>query len=808
MDKQYLVSFLATIQGDRMVVQGLRGIERTQTKVTKTTTKGAKATQNYTQMMGGLVKRALMVIPVWLLLRTAFMGVIRTIGSMIEGYLDLEDGLARIQTVVHGTAEVVASDMVRIKNEIKDVATKTRIPLKELTETFYFLRTASLTTAEAMSAFEHTVDAMTGTGVKGKEMARAVAGVYNTMGKYILEGASASEKFQRITDVLTYTYATQDVQMDELVQGYTKLAPYISGLTDSFTDLVTMIGFLNTRMLRAGRTGRLTARSILQITKNADKLASIFGITFDPDKPFSFLNVMEQINDVMDIQGKLTFKQSQALQEVFATRGQVSPRLILESFKGMREDIEKANKEIEGFTKKMAEIKMDTIKGQTARMSNIMKVLFEDFITATQGTGDFVEALKQLADTLESIRTSARGAGDILGWVGYNLGQLGLQYDALFKAIKQQTTAEAWDILGVNWWKDYVELQELWGRKLKTPTQYIEDLIKAEQKLREIRKKQETERTKGQQKLETDQDTVLGNAKVKQEEIKNEITILKILGATEKEIARYRIESLEVERLTMTDAEYRVQQQVRLNAYIQAELKSRQSIKKVMQDMYVDYMQAELVDDKGAQTDIRSLMNALTFKPETMVIWWRTATDKWRQMILENFALLSAEQQDALREYWEATQQLQNIEVFSPVAKLREQFKELPTSFWESFIEKMDSLGVVDKIRERLLSVLEGATISAREGEPLSPEQQRKESDRLVGIVNKQMAERDRLVKAGHLPKGALGQEKFMKPQVTIERIEVTAEGVTPEEIAEAVKEEVKERLESDETIRKIRPKL
>ena len=805
MNKQYLVSFLATIQGDRMVVQGLRGIERTQTKVTKTTTKGAKATQNYSMMMGGLVKRALMVIPVWLLLRTAFMGVIRTITSMIEGYLDLEDGLARIQTVVHGTAEVVASDMFRIKNEIKDVATKTRIPLKELTETFYFLRTASLTTAEAMSAFEHTVDAMTGTGVKGKEMARAVAGIYNTMGKYILEGASASEKFQRITDVLTYTYATQDVQMHELIQSYTKLAPFIGGLGDSFEDLILYLGFLNTRMLRAGRTGRLTGRAILQITKNADKLASIFRITFDPSKPLSFLGIMEKLNQKIQQQGKITAGQTEALRQIFGTRGLVPVQLGLESWEEWEKILEEANKELEGFAKRMAELKMDTIRGQTERMSNITKVLFEDFITATQGAGDFVEALKQLADTMESMRTSARGAGDILGWVGYNLGQLGLQYDALFKAIKQQTTAEAWDVLGVNWWKDYVELQELWGRKLKTPTQYIEDLVKAEQKLRVVRQQQAIERAQQTQKLETDQDTELGNKKLIQEEIKNEIAILKILGATEKEIARHRIESLEAE--PMSPGERKVQQQLRLNAYIKAELKSKQAIKHVMQEMYVDYMQAELVDDKGAQGDIRSLMNALTLTPDTMVIWWRTATDKWRQMVLENFALLSEKQQDALREYWEATQQLQNIEVFSPVAKLREQFKDIPTSFWESFIEKMDSLGVVDKIRERLLTALEGATVGAREGE-ISSEQQRKESDRLVDIVNKQMAEKERLVREGHLPRGAVGKDKWTKPQITIERIEVTAEGVTPEAIAEAVKEEVKERLESDETIRKIRPKI
>jgi len=782
MDKQYIISFLATIKGDKMVVQGMKNIERTQGKVTKTTQKASKATQTYGQMMGGLAKRALMVIPIWLLLRGAFMAVLRTIGDMVKGYLDLDDALARIQTVVHGTTQQIASDMARIKILIKDVAVTTRIPLKELAETFYFLRTSSLNTAEAMSAFEHTVDAMTGTGIKGKEMARAVAGVYNTMGKYILEGASASEKFQRITDVLTFTYATQDVQMDELVQGYTKLAPYISGLSDSFTDLVTIIGFLNTRMLRAGRTGRLTGRTILQISKNADKLASTFGITFDADKPINFLDTMEEINAVMKIQGKLTFEQSQALQQIFATRGAVAPRLILESFEGLREDIEKANKEIEGFTKRIAELKMDTVRGQMERMSNIMKILAEDFITATQGTGDYADALKQLADTLEAIRPVATGIGDILGYMGYQLGVLG---------VWMETARKDWEKTGLSF---------------KTPGHYMDDLMKAEEKLRELRKKQQIERRGLQQDEQERQDDLLAGDKLRLEELKNEITLMKILGATATEIARFRLESLEMERAFMTDAEYRVQRQIRLNALIQEEVKRKEEVRKVMQNLYIEYLKAGQVQDKESQERTRNLMEALTFEPKTMEIWWRTATDEWREMILENWALLTEAQQEALREYWKATGQVPYIDI-SPVSILSEKFAEdIPTTFSENWLEKMTT--ATDKFRERFLGAMEGVTVSAGAGQPLSAEQQRKESERLIAEVNKQVAEYEQLVREGHLPKGIAGKETWIKPEINIERIEVTAEGITPEELADAIKEKVKERLESDETIRKIRPKL
>ncbi len=805
MDKQYLISFLATMQGDKMVVTQLRQIEQTQGKVTKSTDKASKATKTYAQTMGVLVKRALLVIPVWLLLRSVFMGVIRLIGSMVEGYLDLEDGLARIQTVVHGTAEVIASQMVMIKNQIKDVATKTRIPLKELAETFYFLKTASLTTAEAMSAFEHTVDAMTGTGIKGKEMARAVAGVYNTMGKAILEGASASEKFQKIADILTYTYATQDVQMNELIQGYTKLAPFIAGLSDSFSDLVTMIGWLNTKMLRAGRTGRLTARAFLQITKNASKLAKIFGVTFDPNEPLNFMKIMGDINAKLKIQGKLTAQQTEALRRVFATRALTPVQLIIQDYDDLVEAQKLAVEEADNFAKKMAELKMDTVRGQMERMANITKVLFEDMLSAHLGAGDMAEGMKLLAEGLENSRDLAEGLGLALRFIGVNLSTLALQF-------KEMTKEPLTFILHTGAWSNYFKAIADAKLEYKSWGQLVDE---REAKLKEYADNAETEKEK-QLKLQQielkQQDELLAGEKLRGAELKHEIAILKIMGATAKEIAMFRIESLEIERMTMTDAEYRVQQQLRLNSLIQVELKAKQEVRKVMQKLYVDYIEAGQVGDDARKDEIRSLMNALTFDPKTMQIWWRTATDNWREMIIENWKLLTKAQQDALREYWEATGQVPPLPI-APTEIFEQKFGEdIPTTFWESWIEKMESTGAMDTFRKKFLGILEEATIRASAGEGLSPDGTTRENAEMVKRINtrvsEQMAERERLVKAGHLPRGAVGKDKWTKSQITIERIEVTAEGVTPEAIAEAVKEEVKERLESDETIRKIRPKL
>ena len=183
---------------------------------------------------------------------------------------------------------------------------------------FYFLKTANLETNEAMAAFIPTINVMVGTIGEAQQTARAVAGMYNTMGKSMGKNLTITEKFTRIADILTYTYSTQDVQMKELVESYTKMAPYLSGMSDKFKDIITMLGFLNTHLLRSGRTGRLTGRAILQILKNLEKLSGALGIKFDTKKPMDFLKIVKQIRKLIEVLGAFVYEEDEVYYQEIA----------------------------------------------------------------------------------------------------------------------------------------------------------------------------------------------------------------------------------------------------------------------------------------------------------------------------------------------------------------------------------------------------------------------------------------------------------------------------------------------------------
>jgi TP901 family phage tail tape measure protein len=635
--KQYIISFQATLKGHQMVMSQLKGMEANVKRVTDTTGKAGQVTQSFDKVLAKAGRRALIVAPVWLLIRSAMMSVIRTVSEAIQAFKDFDDQLARIRTVMHGDAQVIEAEMVAIRSQILKTAKDSRISLKDLTEGFYFLKTSNLDAREAMAAFEHTVNLATGTNNAMGQSARAVAGVYNTMGKYLGDNLTVHEKFQKIADVLAYTYSTQDVQLSELIESYTKLAPYVTGLSDNFTELTTMLGFLNTRLLRGGRTGRLTGRAILQLTKNAQKLANTFGITFKGDEPIHLLNTIKQIREALNSTGKVTAEQGQIIQEVFATRGGVAIRLLIEHFEDLDEEIQGAIENADGFAQKMKDIRMGTIAGQMERMKNIMALLATEFITGAYGTKDLAETLKLLGDSLLWIQPLARFVGEMFGYMGNEVRKVGedvivfsrvirevpkwkyafpglaitdigirgqrmldemgrKSFSEYVKSRKESTEAEAARLKAIEtlrerettltrqatelYQKGEMEKAKAVEERIKRTQKAIMELMPAEVQYQNLLVKKE------QAKTEADKIRIGFLDKIT-EETKHQIKLMKSLGVSSLDIARYELERLENMEIIADEREHELNLLKARNKVIQEEYNYRKEIVDTIQETEV-----------------------------------------------------------------------------------------------------------------------------------------------------------------------------------------------------------------------------
>jgi len=599
--QNYLIAFLATLQGDKQTIAGMKSMEMHLNKAKKASGLFDAQNKKTGKGLGMLAVRALAVIPIWMALRSVYMGLFRAVGNMITANIDLEEGMARIRTVVEASSKSIEGDMAGIKRAILDVALDTRVPLKDLAETFYFLRTSNLDTEEAMAGFLPTVNAMVGTMNNAKDTARAVAGIYNTMGDALGNNLSVHEKFQKIADVLTFTYATQDVQLGELTQSYTKLAPYITGLSDSFVEIITLLGFLNTRLLRAGRTGRLTGRAILQLTKNSDKLADVFGITFDPNAPIAFLKIMEEISKQVTEAGGLTASQGQKIQEVFATRASTVVRLLISDFDDLKEAINLAEGSSKGFAERMREIKETTTKAQLERLSNIIAVLSNEFLSGASASGNFAVALKEMNDNLAENRQGVRDAGLAIGFYVANL-QLLIEWIEKLDSSTNIVTRTQQDFMNQffktqPFFQHYAvaidALSASFAGLFKVFGISREDFLKEEQKKLETYEKEQgllKSAEKLQEDITAEEQQSRATLKQIQAEIKHQVKLLKLVGASELEIAVFRKEALELEKAYMQPASVNLELRKRNLKIIEAGFKVESERVKLIQSTQLQVM--------------------------------------------------------------------------------------------------------------------------------------------------------------------------------------------------------------------------
>lgn len=566
---QYLIQFLATMQGDKVVVKALKKMEKAQKGVYSTTKKGTAANKGMAASMMGLAKRALMVAPIWMLMRSAIMLVTTTIREVIQANMDFQVQLARIKTVVSASSKSIESDMTNIRAVILDTAASSTASLKDLAEAFYFLRTSNLSTEEAIAAFKPSVDLAIGTLNKLGETARTVAGIYATIGKRMGENMTLTEKFTKIADGLAYTYATQEVQMGELLQSYIKIAPYLGGLKESWTEIVTILGFLNTKQLKAGRTGRLLGRSILQIVKNSKQLAHIFGITYSKDEPIAFLAILKKINEAMK-GGASTAGQREKLFKVFATRGQVPVSLLLNDFKEMEDAIKNAGENMDGFAEKMSEIMKKTVPAQLQRTKNILAVLANEFFSAAAGGGDFVDVLVKMNDSLNDMRSPLRETGLFIGWITDSILEFNKVADKFgVKTIGIKIAAPQLAALGqlANILKNVASLPF----NLQTYDEYVE-----KQKEGDKLTKKRTDTQAKYKSLESDTSKALmNNMKAEQIIQKSIINLMKKRGATELEIAEYKIKNFGEISMWMEDEEKYSKQIALINNKINAQYSER-----------------------------------------------------------------------------------------------------------------------------------------------------------------------------------------------------------------------------------------
>jgi len=564
-NKNYIISITAQLKGDKVVISGLRNIEGEVKKFSKTVEAGTGSTKSWGDQIMLAGKRALMVAPVWMALRAGMQAVIGATQDAIQANMDFEESMAKNKTLLTGSTDEINSQMSAISETITNLAMGSRVSLKDVADSFYFLRTSSLTTEQSLSALPVVLDLMQGSMLTGQEAARALAGMYNTLGDSVKGASTDAEKFTKIGDQLAYVVANEDVLLGELIQGYSKMAPFVTTLDDSFGDTIATLGFLNTNLLRGARAGTLTAQAIVALSKEAQGLASEFGITFDPNKPMSFVKAVDSIKEAMGENSKLTGEQQAQFNRVFNVRASVPLRMLIAQYDTWKKALKGVEEDSVGFNKRISEIRTETTVAQMQRLANITAVLGGDFVQSAMGGVTFASMLRSVNDSLAKTREGAQFGGDIFGKLVASGGDFQKVLTSQMLSIANQLAQGKTIAQIIKGEKDRFNL-------LKKQADANKDLAK-------IEKEAETQKRTRLDVMKADQSS--------------QASILKTIGANELEVARFRLMAVENIKSYLTEEDYNLQKLQAENGLLEAQVAIRRQISSEQANLSIQYANAD-----------------------------------------------------------------------------------------------------------------------------------------------------------------------------------------------------------------------
>ncbi len=374
----------------------------------------------------------------WYTLYRIIRTVIGGIGSVIRAYMDLENEMARVSTVTRAMGDTKENVMKRLRKAVLEYTSRSIRSFKEVAEVMYHLGSAGLTVGQQLTGFKHILDLTTGTLGNVRQVARLVAGSFNVFGRHLKNLTSDSEKFRYISDLLAFTYHNQQVELSEIASAMTLVGSAGALIDIDFKVLIGTIGELNTGMLKGTRAGTSLMNSFIKIAQNSDKLGKILGITFHPDLPLNFVDVMRQLHDRFGDMA-LTTAGLKDLMQVFGLRGARAVGAIINNFKKWEKTVKTTDKTFEGFAKSMRKQIEDTLPRQIKILGNLLQKEIIDRLTGV-GAKNVIKYLNEQIELSQKISVIAKHYGETREYL------LGLDkeiIDRLFEKVRlEKTTAD------------------------------------------------------------------------------------------------------------------------------------------------------------------------------------------------------------------------------------------------------------------------------------------------------------------------------------------------------------------------------
>jgi len=365
-----------------------------------------------------LAKRAALTIPVWMALRSAMQTVFSTIRDGAGYIVDLDSAMKRSELVISGV-EDSAEFVKKLRVEVEALAEESGGGLTEVNEAFQKIATAGIDAELALKGMNIAVKTSKGLMGDTERTARALADIYNTMGKSIKNARTEEEKMNIIAGDISILYRKNNFSLDEFTRSMKTSASTAFSLGLSYKELASLLASSAQLMQRGETAGTQLSRSFVLMTKRIDRVGEILGKTneeLNSQKAYdTFIEVLRTISEssgsaadktkaLLDIIGIKAAKTTLSLAK---NLGLVADNLDLIKDNDSESSLKEINKNYDIHLKKLKTL-IDRQKLLKAKVGVA-------FIKGLTGAEDYATALESINESIKGITPSIAALGKVVG---------------------------------------------------------------------------------------------------------------------------------------------------------------------------------------------------------------------------------------------------------------------------------------------------------------------------------------------------------------------------------------------------------
>jgi len=331
-------------------------------------------------------------------------------GGAIKSTVNLEDAMARLETVTYSSTESVQTSLKKAESAARTFSTQWTASTEDVIKAQFELAEAGVPIKEQILGTQAAFKLARGGVEDFNEATKLLASVLLTFGKNAEFGfLDPATKIQKITDVLTTTVQRFQVTLPVLAEGLKFVLGQANQLDIGLSELTVTLGILNTAGFRGSIAGTALGNVLNRLQRATDKLdldPKQFTTAEGEIKNLSsfFKELGSSLSDKSPLEGQIK------LLEVFDIRAQRIIKTMIQSV----DTLEKLSTElnvVRGSTDDLAKILERTTSSEFKKFQNtiqnigtsIGKYFTESFRAFIRVVNDAISVIASIIDRFSGL---------------------------------------------------------------------------------------------------------------------------------------------------------------------------------------------------------------------------------------------------------------------------------------------------------------------------------------------------------------------------------------------------------------------